>query len=304
MTLTDYTKNQADQILTLCKFFCHTLGFCQDLADRNFTAAVENIREFRGEEKNMISMVEVLLAKLITSDEDFQQTLATFLEVTEKILKATTDETSATLPEELVDNIQLLFRLASCDLKDEETFDILLQLVEQKSSDPGIRVVLNQNHGKEMVARVKAVNVSLQSRFSKSMTIAALKVKVEESDNSAVIIEVIEQCAGLDLSPDDLKVESISQDHQVICSKFINLCKATLAECETSMKNSVACFKADSKISFLASAQFFASETPKLFQALFGLQQKVIEPLFLNAIAKRSGFNPVHMECMAFLVAW
>lgn len=306
ITLTDYTKNQADQIPTLCKISCHTLGFCQDLADGNFTAAVENIREFRGKEKNMISMVEVLLAKLITSKEDFQQTLATFLEVTEKILKATTEETSATLPEELVDNIQLLSRLASCDLKGEETFDILLQLVEQKSSDPGIRVVLNQKHGKEMVARVKAANVSLQSRFSKSMSIAALKVKVAsgESNDSAVIIEVMEQCAGLDLSPDDLKVESISQDHQLICTRFINLCKATLAECETSMKNSVACFKADSKICFLASAQFFASETPKLLQALFGLQQKVIEPLFLDAIAKRSGFNPIHMECMAFLVAW
>ncbi len=304
MTLANYAKSQSDQILISCKPSCHTLRFCQDLAEGRFTTAVENIREFRGEEKNLTSMIEILLAKLITSSESFEETVTKFQEVAEKILKAATEETSTPLPEELVDNIQLMFQLASHDLKGEETFDSLLQLLEQKSSETGIRVVLNQPHGKEMVARVKAANVSLQSLFTKSLNIGALKTKVEDTESPEVILEVTEQCAALDLSVSDLRVESISQDHQLICTKFIDLCKRTAAECIASVKDSVACLREDSVISFVASSQFFASETPKLFETLFKLHQKVVKPLFLDEFARRSGFNPSHMDSLSFLVAW
>lgn len=265
----------------------------QDLSEGRFDKAVENIREFRGEGKNMISMIELLLAQIVMSSVNVDEVRGQLKQTITKLLEAQKSDSSADFPEEVSDNLEWLRQLVFQDLAGEETFDGLLDHIDNNGSEICLRAVLKDKIGIVMVEEVREMNKGLQSRATKAMEIHNVKEKLTD-DN---MLQVIAETANLNITALDLGMPVLAGDYNDICKKFVEQYSSLCVCCQKELETAYNDVKGEAII--MSSMQnFLASDDCRHFLEFHSHYSQLHGKLILNDILASCKINPLVMGCL------
>jgi hypothetical protein len=267
----------------------------QDLEEDQFKKAVENITSFRGEDKNLISMIELLLVKVINSSEDLHVARSHFKETIDLLVAA-----SSPMPEEVADNLKWLKMLADEDRGEYETFDELLEVLDSKSADPCLRAILKEKHGVAMVDILRESNKALQSRSVKAMELHNLRVKL----SAETLLEVVAETAGLSVTDLDLELSAAAEDYKVICKQFVEACSLCLSSVKEGLLPILGDLGMSAHVCVVEAKTFFESSQIGQLESLCNTRLELEGKLRLMALDDEYEFNAQEMQCLQVVVPW
>lgn len=269
----------------------------QDLEENQFKKAVENITSFRGEDKNLISMIELLLVKVINSSEDLHVARSHFKEISDLLVAA---QSSSPMPEEVADNLKWLKMLADEDRGEYETFDELLEVLDSKSADPCLRAILKEKHGVAMVDMLRESNKALQGRAVKAMELHNLRVKL----SAETLLEVVAETAGLNVTDLDLELSAAAEDYKVICKQFVEACSLCLSSVKEGLLPLLGDLDMSAHVCVEKAMKFFESSQIGQLESLCKTRLELEGKLRLMALDDEYEFNAQEMQCLQGVVPW
>lgn len=269
----------------------------QDLEEDQFKKAVENITSFRGEDKNLISMIELLLVKVINSSEDLHVARSHFKEIINLLAAA---PSSSPIPEEVADNLKWLKMLADEDRGEYETFDELLEVLDSKSADPCLRAILKEKHGVAMVDMLRESNKALQSRVVKAMELHNLRVKL----SAETLLEVVAETAGLSVTDLDLELSAAAEDYKVICKQFVEACSLCLSSVKEGLLPILSDLGMSAHVCVVEAKTFFESSQIHQLEPLCNTRLEIEGKLRLMALDDEYEFNAQEMQSLQVVVPW
>lgn len=238
-------------------------------------------------------MIELLLAKIVMSSVNVDEVRDHLKQTITSLLNAQKSDSSSDFPEEVSDNLEWLRKLVFQDLAGEETFDGLLEHIDNNASEICLRAVLKDKMGIVMVDQIREMNKGLQSRATKAMEIHNIKVKLTD-DN---ILQVISETAGLNITALDLGMPVLAGDYNDICKQFVEQYSSLGVCCQKDLENALNDVTGEAII--MSSMQdFLASDECAKFLEFHSTYSQLHGKLMLNDMWANYKINPSVMGCL------